>query len=273
MEPSSAHIFRWASLARRLRATHGEAPEVDAMIAPTRVNGSFPKSLPWGADQRGPSIFLKGIQTLAHALEAKDEYTWGHSARVSAYAMAIARELGLPAEEMAAVSLGGELHDMGKIGVREEVLHKAGPLSPEEYLHLMEHTVIGTRILYPLLQDYPVVLNIVRSHHERVDGTGLPDGLAGTAIPLDARIVAVADAFDAMTSPRPYRPPLPIAAALRELEDNAGSQFDGDCVRALRAVIARRPLGRRPLEAEAWPEERPEEPATAALYVSVVCSG
>lgn len=186
---------------------------------------------------RPERLFLEGVQTLAHALEAKDAYTWGHSARVSVYATAIARELGLSEHEIAEIALGGELHDVGKIGVPENLLHKTGPLSPEEYRQVMEHTVIGTRILYPLLHGHPTVLNIVRSHHERMDGKGLPDSLPGEAIPLEARIVAVADAFDAMTSPRPYRSARPVFAALRDLEEGVGSQFDRDCVRAFVAAV------------------------------------
>ena len=177
-------------------------------------------------------LVLGAIRALAHALEAKDAYTWGHSKRVSAYSVDLARELGLSVAETAAIALGGELHDIGKIGVREDILHKPGPLTPEEYHHVMQHTVIGARILSPLLHDRSSVLSVVRWHHERVDGSSLPDGLRGEEIPLPARIVAVADAFDAMTCKRSYRPALSVSAALRELEAHAGSQFDPDCVEA-----------------------------------------
>jgi HD-GYP domain-containing protein (c-di-GMP phosphodiesterase class II) len=194
---------------------------------------------------RDEQLLLGAIRSLAHALEAKDAYTGGHSSRVSAYSVDIARELGLSVAETAAIALGGELHDVGKIGVREDVLHKPGPLTPSEYRHVMEHTVIGAHILSPLLHSRSTVLSIVRWHHERVDGTSLPDGLKGDEIPLAARIVAVADAFDAMTSQRPYRPALSVDAALGELEESAGSQFDVDC-----AAAARRSLkGKRPASA------------------------
>ena len=182
-------------------------------------------------------LLLRAVQTLAHALEAKDAYTWGHSSRVSIYAVAIARELGLSEAEVATVALGGELHDVGKIGVREELLRKQGPLTPEEYRHVMQHTIIGDRILNPLLHNRPAVLGIVRWHHEHLDGTSLPDGLRGEEIPPAARIVAVADAFDAMTSERPYRAALTKRDSLNELEAKAGSQFDVDCVRAARRVF------------------------------------
>jgi HD-GYP domain-containing protein (c-di-GMP phosphodiesterase class II) len=118
------------------------------------------------------------------------------------------------------------LHDIGKIGVSEEVLHKAGKLTHDEYRHIMEHTVIGARILGPLLRDAPMVIAVVRSHHERLDGKGLPDGLAGDTIPMAARIVSVADAFDAMTSERPYRHSLSVERALLELRTQRGVQWD-----------------------------------------------
>jgi putative nucleotidyltransferase with HDIG domain len=171
-------------------------------------------------------VFLEGVQALAQALEEKDAYTRGHSARVAHYAVAMARELKLDTPVIDTIALGAELHDIGKIGVREAVLYKAGKLTPEEYRHIMEHTVIGARILSPLLRDAPRALSIVRSHHERLDGSGTPDGLKGDAIPLEARVVTVADSFDAMTSVRPYRPGLTVQAAVRELQEGKGVQFD-----------------------------------------------
>ena len=133
--------------------------------------------------------------------------------------------------------MGAALHDVGKIGIPEQLLRKPGPLTAAEHLCVMEHTVIGERILTPLLESRPRVLRIVRSHHERVDGRGTPDGLQGDAIPMFARIVAVADAFDAMTSARPYRASLDPCVALRELHDNAGTQLDPACVAAFYAVL------------------------------------
>jgi HD-GYP domain-containing protein (c-di-GMP phosphodiesterase class II) len=133
--------------------------------------------------------------------------------------------------------LGAELHDVGKIGVSEGILHKAGKLSEVEYRHIMEHPVIGARILGPLMRDAPGALSIVRSHHERFDGKGLPDGLAGEAIPFEARVVAVADAFDAMTSVRPYRPSLQVSIAMKELEEGKGVQFDPAVVDAFRRAF------------------------------------
>lgn len=171
-------------------------------------------------------LFLGGVQALAQALEAKDAYLRGHSLRVAEYAVSIARSVGLDDNAIDDISLGGHLHDIGKIGVSEEVLHKAGKLTDAEYRHIMEHTVIGARILGPLLRDAPMVIAVVRSHHERLDGKGLPDGLAGDTIPMAARIVSVADAFDAMTSERPYRHSLSVERALLELRTQRGIQWD-----------------------------------------------
>lgn len=182
--------------------------------------------------RRIEELFLGGVQALAQALEAKDPYLKGHSLRVSEYAVAIGGQLGLSEDTRQALALGGHLHDIGKIGVSEEVLHKEGSLTDAEYRHIMEHPVIGARILGPLLDDDPTVIAIVRSHHERLDGKGLPDGLAAAAIPTEVRIVTVADAFDAMTSVRPYRPSLAVERALEELRVGRGVQFDPDVVAA-----------------------------------------
>ncbi len=176
--------------------------------------------------QRIKELFLEGVQTLAKALEAKDPYTRDHSLRVSQYASRTAVRLGLIEDRLQEIRLGAELHDIGKIGTRESVLHKPGPLTPEEFAHIAEHTVLGEKILAPLARETPLVLAIVRSHHERVDGRGFPDGLIGDQIPLEARIVGVADAFDAMTTSRPYRDSMTAVEAIAELRMMSGSQFD-----------------------------------------------
>src|SRR5947207_13721642 len=133
--------------------------------------------------------------------------------------------MGLSQAVMDTIALGAELHDIGKIGVSEAVLHKAGKLTDAEYRHIMEHPVIGARILAPLMRDVPAALAIVRSHHERLDGRGFPDGLAGGQIPLEVRVVTIADSFDAMTSVRPYRPALPVQKALEAREEGKDKQF------------------------------------------------
>jgi len=183
--------------------------------------------------RRLEQLFLAGIQALAEALEVKDPYTRGHSVRVSQYAVVIARALGLDDDVIRQIGLGGHVHDIGKIGVREEVLNKPSALTDTEYEHSMTHPVVGWRILAPLLGDDPIALNVVRSHHERMDGTGVPDGLKGELIPLEARIVAVADAFDAMTSGRPYRlAEKSFDEALQVLSECRGTQFDPHVVEA-----------------------------------------
>jgi response regulator RpfG family c-di-GMP phosphodiesterase len=189
--------------------------------------------------RRIEELFLASIQSLADTLEVRDTYTHGHSIRVSRYSSLIAGELGMAPEEIRAVELGGRVHDVGKIGVREAVLHKPGSLTNEEYQHVMEHPMTGWRILQPLLKDHPVALNIVRNHHERWDGTGLPDRLVAESIPFEARIAAVADTFDAMTSRRPYRPSVPLDATLAELRRCRGKQFDSRVVNAFLALIDR----------------------------------
>jgi len=182
-------------------------------------------------------LFLEGAQTLAHALEAKDAYTRGHSQRVREYAVRTAVLLGYTGDFLDNIRLGAELHDIGKIGTREMILNKPTRLTPEEFVHVMEHTVLGEKILAPLAHDRPVVLRIARSHHERLDGAGFPDGLGGADIPIEARIVAVVDAFDAMTTNRAYRESLVPAAAFGELTRCTGPQFDPTVVEAFREAF------------------------------------
>lgn len=217
-----------------VRARVGQAMEKRRLVLENR---DYQQSLQTRVAQQArrlEELFLASIQSLAEALEVKDPYTRGHSVRVSDYSVVIARELGLDDEMLRQVGLGGHVHDIGKIGVREEVLNKPGKLTDAEYEHIMSHPVVGWRILAPLLSETPAALNIVRSHHERYDGRGVPDRLAGTQIPLEARIVAAADAFDAMTSDRPYRPDgLSVGEAVREIVRCSGTQFDPTVVTAL----------------------------------------
>ncbi len=182
-------------------------------------------------------LFLQGVQTLAHALEAKDSYTSGHSMRVSRYAASTAVRLGFTGERLEEVRLGAELHDIGKIGTREAVLNKPGPLTDEEFLHITEHVTLGEKILAPLARETPAVLRIVRHHHERMDGRGFPDKLAGDQIPMEARIVCVVDAFDAMTTNRAYRASRTPEAAFEELVRCSGTHFDPEVVKAFQAAF------------------------------------
>jgi putative two-component system response regulator len=198
-------------------------------------------------DRRNKESLINGVQTLVHALEAKDAYTSGHSSRVSRYAAKTAVHLGYVGGLLEHIRLGAELHDIGKIGTREAILNKPGPLTPEEFEHIKEHTLLGERILAPFLSETAIALRIVRSHHERMDGGGFPDGLHGDGIPREARIVSVVDAFDAMTTNRAYRASRTPAEAIEELHRCTGTHFDPEVVGAFAGAfrdLTALPLGR-----------------------------
>ena len=198
-------------------------------------------------DRRNKESLINGVQTLVHALEAKDAYTSGHSSRVARYAQKTAVHLGYVGELLEYIRLGAELHDIGKIGTREAILNKPGALTPAEFEHVKEHTALGEKILSPFLNESPMVLRIVRSHHERLDGRGFPDGLSGDRIPREARIVAVVDAFDAMTTSRAYRLPRTPTEAFDELHRCAGAHFDPEVVDAFTTAfhdVTALPIGR-----------------------------
>ncbi len=175
---------------------------------------------------------------LVAALDARDRYTAGHSAAVAVYARDIATHLGLSSEEQRVAHLAGLLHDIGKIGVPTGILEKPGPLTLSERRQMERHSEIGQRILENV-EAYAEISIIVRHHHERLDGLGYPDGLEGTEIPLISRILCVADAYNAMTSDRPYRDAMPAAIARDRLRESAGTQFDASVVRAFEAVLDR----------------------------------
>ncbi len=180
--------------------------------------------------------YLGTAEALAAALEAKDAYTAQHAVSIVGWSQAVGRRLGMDAAALRALRYGAIFHDIGKISVPEALLNKPGPLTPAEWGLVKNHTIVGEQILAPVefLAD---VLPIVRHEHENWDGSGYPDGLRGMSIPLGARIVLVCDAYHAMTSDRPYRPALPREAAMRELGENAGTQFDPLVVDALLAVL------------------------------------
>ena len=177
------------------------------------------------SNQRIQQLFVSMLKTLANTVEAKDTYTRGHSDRVAAHAIAVAARLELPATDLSRIELAGLLHDIGKIGVRETVLDKPGRLTDEEFEHIKQHAEIGERILQPV-GEFALLLDAVRHHHERVDGGGYPDGLPGDELSLGAKILAVCDAYDAMTSERPYRSPFTHGHARDEIRRCMGSQFD-----------------------------------------------
>ena len=224
----------------------GQAMEKRQLILENREYQSGLERLVSAQARRLEELFLGGVQALVQALEVKDQYTRGHSIRVSQYSSLLAREIGLPETTVRDIELGGQVHDIGKIGVREAVLNKEGPLTDEEYQHIMTHPVVGWQILSPLLGDTPVALDIVRFHHERFDGRGVPDGLVGTNIPLGARIAGIADAFDAMTSGRAYRRGRYMSAddAVAEIMRCAGAQFDPELATAFVRVVRREKLAR-----------------------------
>ena len=170
-------------------------------------------------------LFTGSMKALAQALEAKDEYTQGHSARVAEESVNIARRLSLPDAEIQRIWLAGYLHDIGKIGISEAVLNKPGKLNEEEWDLIKQHPVVAGKILGPI-PELSDIIDIIVHHHERYDGSGYPDGLEGSSIPLGARILSVADAYDALTSRRSYREALARDEAYRILEDAGGTQFD-----------------------------------------------
>ncbi len=184
--------------------------------------------------------YIQTIKALAEAVDAKDSYTRGHSERVGVYASKMARELGLPKDQIERVYIAGVLHDLGKIGVPDAVILKPAALSEEEYAAIREHPVIGARILQPVefLAD---VVPCVRHHHEWFDGSarGYPDRLSGDRIPLPSRILLVADTVEAMTSDRPYRKALPLEKVLSEIHSFSGSQFDPICASAMLRLLER----------------------------------
>jgi putative two-component system response regulator len=184
-------------------------------------------------------ISVATLEALVNALEAKDAYLRGHSARVADLSAMIAAELGLSDEQVELVRVAGRLHDIGKIGIRESVLAKRGPLTADEFEHVKTHVLIGAQILAPLnhLRD---VIAFVRSHHERADGTGYPDGLAAEAIPIGGRILGAAEVYDALTTARPYQEKMTPDEAVARMRDLIGTVISADVHRALATVVARK---------------------------------
>ena len=215
-----------------LRAS-GSSLEVDAL---THTFNSMMMSVS-AAEAETQGAYVGAIRALALALDARDPYTAGHSERVSAISVAIGKDMQLPPEQLDVLRLGALLHDIGKIGISDNVLRKPTALTPEEFELIKEHPALGARILrtVPFLTEH---LPIVELHHERPDGRGYPHGLTSSETPLLARIVHVADAFDAMTSARAYRPALDSGDAIRELWRCAGTQFDAEAVQSLVSALA-----------------------------------
>jgi len=188
-------------------------------------------------------LFLGAIEALVFALEAKDKYTAGHSRRVTKIALAIGRELSLPENDIEDLRWGSLLHDVGKIAVDQSIQNKPDRLTPVEYEHIMIHSQIGAGIVKPVVNDK--VVEMIEHHHDRYDGTGLHQTVAGEDIPLGARILAIADAFDAMTSDRPYRPAMPVEKAIQEIKRCVDTQFDPVIARAFLKISSSLPVVER----------------------------
>lgn len=180
--------------------------------------------------------YESSLMILANAIEMRDKYTRGHAERVTSYCLSIARQLGWTEKQLSALKFSAILHDIGKIFIREDILIKAGPLDAMEWAEMVRHPQMGARLLgrIPYLAE---ALPAIQYHHERWDGSGYPEGLKGEAIPLSARIIAVADALDAMTSERVYQPAMPIQQALQEINQQSGVRYDPGVVKALCAAV------------------------------------
>lgn len=180
--------------------------------------------------------FVQTIDALVAAIEAKDQYTRGHSQRVSSIAVKIADRIGMAKQQIEELRIAGILHDIGKIGISDRILLKKGPLTKEEYEIIKKHPAISNRILYPIgLSER--ILKAVAFHHERFDGKGYPFGLTNESLGLEPQIIAVADAYDAMTSSRPYRGALSYEKAVAELKNNKGSQFHPGIVNVMLQLL------------------------------------
>jgi putative two-component system response regulator len=179
------------------------------------------------------------LEALVNALEAKDPYLRGHSARVADLSAMIAAEMQLPDETVDAIRMAGRLHDIGKIGIREEILNKEGPLTAEEYEQVKQHVTVGSQILAPL-GHLKAIIGYVRNHHERWDGHGYPDQLSGEAIPLGARVLCASEIYDALTTSRPYQEKMSPELAVVRMRDLVGTVLDASVHQALESVVQRR---------------------------------
>jgi len=231
-----AHLGRAISRALERRHTMIEGQQINQWLKEEVALRVAERRLEQATQER---ISVATLEALVNALEAKDPYLRGHSARVADLSASIASHLDCVDEEVEAIRTAGRLHDIGKIGIREEILNKQGPLSDEEYEHVKQHVLVGSQILAPLvhLRD---VITYVRSHHERWDGFGYPDRLAGERIPLGARIIGAVEIFDALTTTRPYQEKMPPEEAVLRMRDLVGTAIDPAIHEALEAVVSRR---------------------------------
>jgi response regulator RpfG family c-di-GMP phosphodiesterase len=231
-----AHLGRAISRALERRHTLLEGQQINQWLKEEVALRVAERRLEQATQER---ISVATLEALVNALEAKDPYLRGHSARVADLSAGVAAHLERPDEEIEAIRTAGRLHDIGKIGIREEVLNKHGPLSDEEYEHVKQHVLVGCQILAPLVH-LGNVINLVRSHHERWDGFGYPDRLAAEAIPLGARIIGAVEIYDALTTARPYPEKMAPEDAIERLRELVGTAIDPAIHEALEAVVSRR---------------------------------
>ena len=238
----TAELFAAVEEALRIRRLRADQRRVERLVreeVATRTEELERRTAELEREQRAlRDITVSVAESLINAMEAKDVYLRGHSHRVAALGAAIAEELGLEPETVERVRLAGRLHDVGKIGIREAVLNKPGPLTADEYAHVREHVRLGMEILHPL-PHLGEALTFVHHHHEHWDGSGYPQGLRGSEISVGGRILTAADTFDALTSARAYRAPLSRDDALSLLAKQNGSLLEPDMYAALERVVRR----------------------------------
>jgi putative two-component system response regulator len=231
-----SHLGRAIQSALRKRDTHLEGQQINQWLKEEVAQRVAERRLEQANQER---ISIATLEALVNALEAKDPYLRGHSARVADLSASVAAQMGGTDETIESVRTGGRLHDIGKIGIRDEILNKQGPLTDEEYDHVKQHVLVGSQILAPLvhLKD---VITFVRSHHERWDGFGYPDRLAGDAIPLGGRIIGAVEIYDALTTARPYQEKMLPELAVERMRDLVGTALDPSVYQALEAVVTQR---------------------------------
>ena len=230
------HLGRAIHQALRRRHTQLEGQQINQWLKDEVAARVAERRLEQANQER---ISVATLEALVNALEAKDPYLRGHSARVADLSAMVAAQLGISDEQIEAVRTGGRLHDIGKIGIREEILNKQGPLTKEEFEHVKQHVTVGSQILAPLVH-LGEVIGFVRSHHERWDGTGYPDRLRGEEIPLGARIIGAVEIYDALTTARPYQERMPPELAVERVRDLVGSVIDPAVHGALETVVSQR---------------------------------
>lgn len=219
---------------------HGEFGEQDMQLLSSLGNQVAVAIENANLYQELKETFFDTAAALAETIDKRDPYTGGHTRRVMEYSESIAQRMGLPADELDQLRLAAILHDIGKVAISDEILRKPGGLTDDEFAIMKSHAAVSAEILGHVRSLSPLIPP-VRGHHERPDGRGYPDGLEGENLPLAAKIIAVADSFDAMTTDRPYRPGMPIDAAIDQLRQNAGGQFDEQVVEAFLQVLAEGP--------------------------------